>query len=163
MSARMRRLQRLLIEWLFALGAMLNRWARRLLDLIDARCVTLHLRFSFLPGSFITSDGVITMRLTTEQFAIATLVATTASGNPATLDGEPIMTSSDELIARVERQEDGSFRVIGVSPGVAQITATADADMDEDEIRHIEASGAVEVVAPEAETLELQFGEPQQQ
>lgn len=145
----MRLLLQILREWLCSLVVCRRRPA-------------FYLAFSLSPGFAAITHGVIIMRLTTEQFALATLVALTASGNVAAIDGDPTFTSSDENVARIERQEDGSFRVIAVGQGVAQIAAIADADLDDGEVREITATGAIEVVAPEAASLELQFGEPQQ-
>ena len=44
--------------------------------------------------------------------------------------------------------------------GAVQIVVTADADMDEGETRELTASGALEILNPEAQNLEVTFGEP---
>ena len=95
------------------------------------------------------------MRMTNEQFTLATLVVLTTAGNPATFDGPAVLVSSDETVVRVEGD-----KLIAVAPGVAQITATIDADLG-DGVRTLEASGAIEVVAAEADTFELRFSDPQ--
>ena len=100
------------------------------------------------------------MRLTNEQEVTFSIAAKTAAGNPAPLDGPASVTSSDEAVAVVVMNEDGVSGVVrAVGPGVAQIFATADADLG-DGVRPLEFSGAIEVVQAEAEVAEFTFGEP---
>jgi hypothetical protein len=101
-----------------------------------------------------------TMRLTNEQAVTARIVLLTAGGNPAQPDGPATWTSSDPAVATVTPDPTDSTRatVQGIAPGVAQITVTVDADLSEG-VRPLTASGAVEVVPAEAQTLELVFGD----
>ncbi len=101
-------------------------------------------------------------RITNEQRVLVTVAPKTAAGNPAPIDGAVIFRSSDPAVAVVEPVDEGSAFVIAVAPGVAQITAAFDADLGEG-VRNVTASGALEVVAAEAVTGEIVFGEPELQ
>lgn len=76
-----------------------------------------------------------------------------AKGHPATVDGEVEWSSSDESIVHVEVDPADSTRatVVGVGDnvGIAQVTATADADLGQG-VRQILTTSDVEVVAGEA-------------
>ena len=95
------------------------------------------------------------MRLTNEQKCTVTVKPTTAAGKPATIDGAVTYTSSSADVATIDA--DGLIVAKGV--GIAQITATFDADLGEG-VRNVELSGVVEVVAAEATTGVIEFGEP---
>lgn len=110
------------------------------------------------PKSYI--EGVEKMRLTTEQRTLLTVVALTAAGNPAAIDGDVSFSTSDESVARIDVIDATNAYVTAVGPGAAQIFATFDADLGEG-VRTIELSGAIEVVPAEAERGELVFGEPE--
>jgi len=100
-------------------------------------------------------------RLTTEEvFEQATVHPVTAKRKPAPIDGAVVWTSSDEAVATVTSVDDVTARIAPVAPGVCQITAVCDADMDPSEERQITATGAIEVVAAEAVTVEIDFGTP---
>lgn len=105
-----------------------------------------------------------TMRLTTEQFSVLAIGILTALGRPAPIDGAPTWASSDETVATVipDPVDPTKAKLTAVGPGVAQISVSVDADLGEG-VRTITATGAVEVVLAEAQTLELQFGPPQLQ
>lgn len=103
----------------------------------------------------------LNLALTTEQKISVTLTPTTAAGNPATLDGAPVwaVTEGD---ATVEVSEDGlTATIISGEVGISTITVTADADLDEGEVREIGDVIALNVVAPEAAGLGLSAGEPE--
>jgi hypothetical protein len=117
-----------------------------------------YLRISLGPNSYI--QGIHHMRLTNEQRVLVTAVALTAGGHPAPIDGEVIFGTSDAGVADIERVDATSAYVTAVGEGAAQITASFDADLGEG-VRTIELSGAIEVVAAEAERGEIQFGEPE--
>jgi uncharacterized protein YjdB len=104
------------------------------------------------------------MRLTTEQFSVIAIAIITALGRPAPIDGAPVWASSDETVAAVipDPADPTKATVTAVGPGVAQISVSVDADLGEG-VRTITATGAIEVVLAEAQTLELQFGPPQLQ
>lgn len=95
------------------------------------------------------------MRLTNEQKVQVTVLPKTAAGNPATIDGAVSYTSSNPDTASIDQ----SGLIVATGVGVTQITATFDADLGEG-VRAIELSGAVEVVAAEATTGVIEFGEP---
>jgi hypothetical protein len=59
-----------------------------------------------------------------------TLVITNAAGAPAPVDGAPVWASSDETVISVVAAAGGMSAVAAcVAPGVARLTASADADM----------------------------------
>lgn len=101
------------------------------------------------------------MRLTTEQSVVVAIVLLTAAGNPAEPDGPATWTSSDPDVATVTPDPSDPTKAVvkAVGPGAAQITATVDADLSEG-VRELTASGVVEVVRAEAQTLQLVFGDP---
>jgi hypothetical protein len=100
-------------------------------------------------------------RITTEQQVTVSVAPKTLAGRPAAIDGDVAFTSSDELVATVTATGPLSALVKAVGPGVAQIVAKFDADLDDGEVREVTASGAIEVVAAEAETAEIVFGAPE--
>lgn len=100
-------------------------------------------------------------RITNEQQVAVSVAPKTAAGRPAVIDGDVAFASSDPTVATVESTGQLTGLVRAVGPGVAQITAVFDADLDVGEVREITMSGAVEVVAAEAETAEIVFGEPE--
>lgn len=104
------------------------------------------------------------MRLTTVQFAVVSLLLLDALGRPANADGAPTWASSDPTVATVTPDPSDPLRatVTAVGPGVAQISVSVDADLSEG-VRTLTATGAIEVVPAEAQTLELQFGPAQLQ
>lgn len=96
-------------------------------------------------------------RITSDRSVVISVNPKTASGNPASIDGNAVFGQSTRL-GTFEQLSPTSARFTPTGDlGVTQITATVDADLDEGEVRTLEASGALEIVAPEAETLELQF------
>lgn len=102
-------------------------------------------------------------RITTDQQVVVSVAPKTAKGKPAKIDGSVTFTSSDTGVATVTSIDALTATVVAVAEGVAQITASFDADLDEGEVRNVEMSGALEVVAAEATTAEITFGEPTDQ
>lgn len=102
-------------------------------------------------------------RITLEERVSAVVAPVTAKGNPARIDGAVAFASSDEAVATVVALDDTTVQVTAVGLGVAQISATFDADMDAGEIREVVLTGAVEVVEAEAVGGELVFGTPELQ
>jgi hypothetical protein len=100
-------------------------------------------------------------RITTEQQVAVSVAPKTLAGRPAAIDGVVAFSSSDEAVAAVVSTGPTSALVKAVGPGVAQIVAKFDADLDAGELREVTASGAIEVVAAEAETAEITFGTPE--
>lgn len=100
-------------------------------------------------------------RITNEQQVPITVEAKTLAGRPAAIDGDVVFASSDPAVATVTPTGPQSAMVMSVGLGVAQISAVFDADLDEGEVREIVLTGAIEVVAAEAETVELVFGTPE--
>ena len=121
-----------------------------------------HKRFVFRWATGIQSyvEGLMA-RITTEQQVSVSVAPKTAAGRPAAIDGDVQFSSSDESVATVTSTGPTSALVKAVGPGVAQIVAAFDADLDEGEVREITASGAIEVVGAEAETAEITFGDPE--
>lgn len=112
-------------------------------------------------ASFIEGDNLV-MRITSEQKVKVTVAPKTAGGHDATIDGDVAFTSSDDTVARIDPIDGSSCYVTAVGPGAAQISASFDADLGEG-VREITASGALEVVAAEADTAEIVFGDAEQQ
>lgn len=117
------------------------------------------------PNQVTIKNNKLMARLKMSQTLIASIVLATATGKPTTGEaGTAQWSSSDEAVATVAPNPDNELEatITPVGPGVAQIFARVDADRDagEGEQRWLEASGAVEVVEDEAETMELRFSEP---
>lgn len=121
-----------------------------------------HKRFVFrwATGTQSYVEGLMA-RITNEQQVSATVAPKTAAGRPAAIDGAVAWASSDPTIATVESTGTLTGLVKAVAPGVAQIFAVFDADLDVGEVREITLTGAIEVVAAEAETGEITFGAPE--
>lgn len=135
-------------------------WLQRLLDLFRPRPKGVaRLRWAINPQSYF--EGATHVRITNEQRVLLTVVALTAAGFPAAIDGDVIFTTSDAAVANIERVNANSAYVNGGNAaGAALITATFDADLGEG-VRTITLTGAVEVVQAEAATGVLTFGEPE--
>lgn len=99
-------------------------------------------------------------RITNEQQVTVMVAPKTAAGRAATIDGAVEFASSDPAVATVESTGPLSGLVKSVVPGVAQISATFDADLG-DGVREVVMTGAIEVVAAEAVTAEITFGDPE--
>lgn len=101
-------------------------------------------------------------RITTEEQVSVTVRPLTQHGKPASIDGSVEFTSSDPAVASVTSNGPLTALVVAVGTGVAQITATFDADLGAG-VRPVEMSGALEVVGAEATTAEIVFGTPEAQ
>jgi hypothetical protein len=106
--------------------------------------------------------GVKSMIITNEQFVDAIFEAKTLSGNPARLDGAPVVSSSDPAVASVELVNENTIRITAVGLGQCIISVKADADLDEGEVREIEGILDITVVEAEASAMTLTAGEPEQ-
>jgi hypothetical protein len=91
---------------------------------------------------------------TSEQKVLISLNPTTAAGNPATVDGAPVW-SVIEGDCTLEVAADGlsCYLVSGAANIVNQVSVSADADLDEGEVREISELIVYAVVAPEATAL----------
>jgi len=103
--------------------------------------------------------------LTDEQKVSLTVSFKTAAGNPAVVDGVPVWASSDTAIISLEVAADGMSAVATtVGPlGTAQVSVTADADLDpgEAEIREVTATIDIDVRPAEATTVGIAAGTPE--
>lgn len=97
-------------------------------------------------------------KLTSIQKVTVSASGVDAKGNPAEIEGLSV-TSSDPSVATVE-EVDGKFVITAVAPGTTQIDATADALIGEGEKILQAEPVTLEVVAAEAVTFALQFGDP---
>lgn len=89
--------------------------------------------------------------LTTDQLVELAIAYEDASGNPATVDGAPTWSVSDENLGTLEVDEDGlgaTLITVG-SVGSFQVNVTADADLGEG-VRQLVTTLEVEVVGGEA-------------
>lgn len=109
------------------------------------------------------AQGVpMTIVLTNEQKVLIAINPRTAAGNPAPLDGNPMFTSSDESVITIEPTDDPNrVFVVAQAAGSATMNASADADMDEGEVRTL--TGSIDFVVDQAEASDLGFvaGEPE--
>lgn len=111
-------------------------------------------------GQFsLTAKKGFEMRLNTEQKVLVQVMATTLKGNPAPIDGDVVFGVSDTTVATVEPVDATSCYIVGLAPGVVQVTADFDADLGEG-VRPVGLSGALEVVSAEATSGELVFNDP---
>lgn len=80
-------------------------------------------------------------------------------GNPAALDGAAKL-ACDEAFAKIE-DRDGKKFLVPVGPlGALVVSADADGDLGEG-VKNLHFEGAVNLLAGDAETLAIKFGEPQ--
>lgn len=101
-------------------------------------------------------------KLTSIQEVVVSATGMDAAGNPAPIESFKV-TSSDESIATVTQKDDGSFVIAATGKtGFTQIDATADALIGEGEKPLQAEPVTLEVVAAEAVTFTLNFGEPSQ-
>jgi hypothetical protein len=104
------------------------------------------------------------MILTDTQKVTCTINPLNSKGKPAPVDGVPLWESSDPQVALVVRGEDGKTAIVyAIAEGTAQISVTADADMDVNEVRNIAGVLDIEVRPSEAVTMGIQTGAPEEQ
>lgn len=97
---------------------------------------------------------MVSISTTNEEKVLVTLAPVTAAGNPAPLDGTPTWTVS-EGDCTIEVSADGlsAYLVSGSANVINQIVITADADLDEGEVREISETIVYTVVPAEAAAL----------
>lgn len=114
----------------------------------------------------IKTKGIILMiNLTTTQQVSGQLQPVNSLGKPAPVEtGTVQITSSDENVIAIERNEEDETKFIAVAkgPGVAQINYSADADMGEG-VASIAGFTGVEVVPAGAVGFGITFGTPEEQ
>lgn len=121
-----------------------------------------------LDTGFTVHGEIKKMRLVNTQKVGVTAAPVTATGAPATVQpGSAVWESSDPSVATVEQDPSNELaavvKAVPGASGATQIKITADADMG-DGVRNIEASGAIEVVVPEAAGFApLTFSSPEEQ
>lgn len=101
-------------------------------------------------------------KLQDSQAAIYPISFVNKKGNPAAIDGDPQVVSSNEEVAAgsITKNEDGSYKLTvkaGI-PGTARVTITADADLGEG-VQQIAGSEDFDVVAGSA--ISVKFGTPE--
>ena len=100
--------------------------------------------------------------LTDEQKVALSVVATTAAGNPAQVEGAPVWSISDPTILTLAVDPAG-FNAVATTNGplgLCQVNVSADADLGTG-VRTITALLDVEVVAAEAAALGITAGAPE--
>jgi len=97
---------------------------------------------------------MVSISTTNEEKVLVTLAPVTAAGNPAILDGAPKWGIA-EGDCTLEVAEDGlsAYLVSGAANVINQITITADADLDEGEVREISETIVYTVVPAEAAAI----------
>jgi hypothetical protein len=100
-------------------------------------------------------------RMNNEQTIEISIQPLTAKGNPAPIDGNAGFTADPADAGSFEQLSDTSARFTPATgfTGAVQIVVSADAEMDEG-VRTITASGALEVLAVEADHFEVSFADP---
>lgn len=99
--------------------------------------------------------------LTDEQKVTLSVAFVTAKGNPATVDGPPVWTVSNDTVLSVVPSADGlSADVVSVGPlGASQVSVTADADLGAG-VTALIGTLDVTVVASEAASIVISAGTP---
>lgn len=99
--------------------------------------------------------------LTDVQKVALAIAPKSAAGNPATVDGVPAWSSSDETVVTLTVAADGmsAEAVTTGKLGTAQVNVTADADLGEG-LKEITGVLDVEVKASEAVSLDINAGAP---
>lgn len=103
-------------------------------------------------GFSITMEGDAMYTLPVDQQVMMKVSYVDASGNPATVDGDVVWTTSDPAIVTVlvDIEDSAQVMVTPVGPvGQVQVTATADADMGEG-TRELVTLCDISIVAGEA-------------
>jgi hypothetical protein len=100
--------------------------------------------------------------LTDEQQVNVTVAFQTAAGNPASVDGAPTWSTSDDTILTVTAAADGMSALVVTTGtlGNAQVSVQADADLGTG-VRTISGTLDVEVHAAEAVAANLSAGTPE--
>lgn len=101
------------------------------------------------------------MKLTATQFAVGTVGFVDRKGNPAPVDGDPVVTVSPEGIVTLD-VTNGQITVTAQAIGNCVLQIEADADLGEG-VESLLVSEAIEVVAGKAVEGQLNFGAPQEQ
>jgi hypothetical protein len=100
-------------------------------------------------------------KFTTGEKRRATVEFVDKNDKPAPVDGVPEWASTNPAAFTVTPDADGMSAVVEcVGLGPAQITATADADLDTGETRELTVAGDVEGVPDEAVGGRMTFSEP---
>lgn len=105
------------------------------------------------------------MILTVSQKVALTVEFKDSKGNVAPVDGVPVWASSDETVATVSASTDGmSATALATGKvGLAQISVTADADLDPGEQRELAATLDLDIRPNEAVTAGISAGTPEEQ
>lgn len=104
----------------------------------------------------------MSLRLLDSQKVRLSIAPLDAAGQPATIDGLPVWTSTDESVVSLEVAVDGmSVEAIATGPvGNAQVSVSVDADLGSG-VRTLTATLDIEVVGGEAVTLSIAAGTPE--
>lgn len=95
---------------------------------------------------------------TIDQNLPFTLSFTDRNGNPAPVDGAPVVTTSDATVGVVEMAPDGlSGMFVSAGAGVCQVQVTADADLGAGVVT-LTAVADVEVQSGQATAAAFAFG-----
>lgn len=118
----------------------------------------------FTPFKLVNEEGSFMLLLRVTQKCGLALDPVDAHGNPATVDGVPSWTSSDDTVVTVEPETDGMRAVVkgAGKPGSAQVNVRADARSGPEVVELIGVLD-VEVKAGEAVSLGIKTGTPEEQ
>jgi hypothetical protein len=127
------------------------------------RTKKLLLSFCVSEKPFYAQGRIPMLVLTDSQFVTLNVTPVTKAGNPATIDGAPKWSVSDESVLALEVSEDGlSCKAVATGKlGDAQINVVADADMGEGVV---EITGVLEVSvkAGAAASVAITAGTPEE-
>jgi hypothetical protein len=143
----------------------LIKYLSRLFCIENRQRVEAFLEIDFLNQTKIKATNIMA-RINNLQTVTVELKPLNRKGGAAAVQaGSVAWASSDESVATITADPENELKatVTPVGLGVTQITVSADADLSEEGVREINGSAALEVVAAEAESFELDFGEPQEQ
>jgi hypothetical protein len=103
------------------------------------------------------------MKLTATQFVVGTVAFQDRKGNPAPVDGVPVITVSPlGVVDLAVNSETGEITLTALSVGEAVLQIEADADLGEGVVS-ILVNEPIEVTAAQAVAGQLNFGAPQEQ
>lgn len=103
------------------------------------------------------------MQLKTNERVMVRVVPRALDGTEVSLDGPVSFVAIPDGHVSLQPIDSTSVWVKGEAAGTTGLYASADADLDNDETRHVEAYVQIEVVNAmvEAETLEVEVGTPE--
>lgn len=123
--------------------------------------ITLSLSFNNLK---IRGKQIMAITMLPNQNVAVEILPVDRKGNPAQIEeGSVIFASSDQNVFTIVQNAEDELKatITSVGPGVAELTYSLDADLDDTEVRTLEGFTAVEVTPEEAVGISLVAGPAQ--